>query len=215
MRQNDEKRVGKRPFLTPRTLPLAILLLVAALLSLFLPDFFRQVILAPILSRVATIYGIYRGFPQNVMWGFFVLAAFVVAFSVLLPSAKPAEEPFEEENGESRLRQLSQITHQAQNGQHARWQLAREMQQLTLGLMQLETTDTPETLRQRIQQGQLPAPPEILQLLELCASLPSYRSFLEAREAAPNQRIPQLESFDPQAAIDALNRWRQSSQELV
>ena len=80
-------------------------------------------------------------------------------------------------------------------------------------MMQLETAETPEILRERIQQGQLPAPPQIVQLLDLCAAMPSYRSFLEAREAAPNQRIPQIDQFDPQATLDALARWRQSSQE--
>ena len=213
MRQKNGMIEEKRPFLSPRFIPLVALLLLAILLSIFLPDFFRQVILAPILSRVATIYGIYRGFPQNVMWAFFVLVALVVAFGALLPSPSPTEEPFEEAKGESRLRQLSHMTRHAQNGQHARWELAREIQQLTLGLMQLETAETPETLRQRIQGGQLPAPPEIVTLLDLCANLPSYRSFLEAREAAPNQRIPQLDNFDAQTTIDALIRWRQSSQE--
>ncbi|MFZ1395333.1 MAG: hypothetical protein WAS33_00450 [Candidatus Promineifilaceae bacterium] len=215
MWQNDAKGVGKRPFLTPRSLPLAILLLVAVLLSLFLPDFFRQVILAPILSRVATIYGIYRGFPQNVMWGFLLFIAFVMALYVLRPSPNPSEPPFAEEKGESRLRQLALMTNHAQTGQHARWELAREMQSLTLSLMQLETAETPETLRERIQLGDLPAPPEIVQLLDLCATLPSYRSFLEAREAAPNQRIAQIDQFDPQTTLDALHRWRKSNQELV
>ncbi|MCA9897311.1 MAG: hypothetical protein H6654_02480 [Ardenticatenaceae bacterium] len=210
----SNKTVGEqRPFLTPRTMPIALLLLAAVLLSLFLPDFFRQVILAPILSRLATLYGIYRGFPQNVMWGFFVLLALVVAVYALRPSRKQTEKPFVEKQGESRLRQLTHLTHDAQNGQHARWELAREMQSLTLSLMQLETAETPEILRERIQQGQLPAPPQIVQLLDLCAAMPSYRSFLEAREAAPNQRIPQIDQFDPQATLDALARWRQSSQE--
>lgn len=212
----SNKTVGeKRPFLTSRTLPLAILLLVAILLSLFLPDFFRQVILAPILSRVATLYGIYRGFPQNVMWGFLVFIAFVIALYTLRPSPTKQDTPYQEEQRESRLRQLSLMTRHAQNGQHARWELAREMQSLTLKLMQLETAETPETLRQRIQQGHLPAPPEIVALLDLCAALPSYRSFLDAREAAPNQHLPQIERFDPQATLDALHRWRQSSQEWV
>ncbi|MEZ4589612.1 MAG: hypothetical protein R3D55_00500 [Chloroflexota bacterium] len=212
----SKNKVGeKRPFLTPRTLPLAILLLVTVLLSIFLPDFFRQVILAPVLSRLATLYGIYRGFPQNVMWGFFVVLALVMALYTLRPSPNPADESFTEEKGESRLRQLVGLTSHAPNSQHARWELAREMQTLTLSLMQLETAETPETLRERIQQGQLPAPPQIVQLLELCATLPSYRSFLDAREAAPNQRIAQIEQFDPQATLDALHRWRESSQEWV
>lgn len=196
-------------------MPLVFLLLVAVLLSLLLPDFFRQVILAPLLPRVAIIYGIYRGFPQNVMWGFFVFVALVVALGVLLPSINPAEEPYEEKKGESRLRQLAHMASHAQRGQHARWELAREMQQLTLNLMQLETADTPETLRDRIREGHLSAPPEIVELLDLCTSLPSYRSFLEAREAAPNKRIPQLDRFDPRATIEALLHWRQSSQELT
>ncbi|MCA9918444.1 MAG: hypothetical protein KC445_10860 [Anaerolineales bacterium] len=210
----SSKNVGeKRPFLTPRTLPLAILLLVAVLLSIFLPDFFRQVILAPILSRVATFYGIYRGFPQNVMWGFFVFIAFVIALYALRPGPTEKEEPVEEEKQESRLQKLADLTKHAQTGQHARWELAREMQSLTLSLMQLETAETPEILRERIQQGQLPVPPEIVQLLDLCATIPSYRSFLDAREAAPNQRIAQIEQFNPQATLDALHRWRQSNQE--
>jgi hypothetical protein len=210
-----QSREEKLLFRSSRFIPLAVLLLVAVLLSLLMPDFFRQVILAPILSRVVVLYGIYRGFPQNVMWGFFVFIALVMAMYVLRPQPEPVEEPFQEDYGESRLRQLVQMATHAHQGQHARWEMAREIQQLSLGLMQLETAETPEILRQRIQQGQLPAPPEIVTLLDLCAGLPSYRSFLEARDAAPNQRIPQLDNFDAEATIAALLRWRQSNQEWV
>jgi cell division protein FtsW (lipid II flippase) len=204
----------KRPYFSPRFIPLAVLLLVAVLLSLLLPDFFRQVILAPVLSRLVVLYGIYRGFPQNIVWGFFVFVAVVLALYALRPQLDPNEAPFKEDIGESRLKQLASMTANARTGQHARWELAREIQQLTLGLMQLETAETPETLRQRIQQGSLPAPPELLDLLDLCAMLPNYRTFLELREASPTQRIQRLDTFDPEATVNVLLRWRQSNQEL-
>ncbi|WP_420644085.1 hypothetical protein [Candidatus Leptofilum sp.] len=205
----------KRPFLHPRFLPLLILLFLAVLFSLFLPDFFRQVILAPILSRVATLYGIYRSFPQNVMWGFLVFAAFVMMLYATRPQLNKSEEPFEELFNPSRFHQLVRMSQNATKGQHAQWQLAHEIQRLVLEMMQLESTETPETLRQRIETGELPVPSEIVTLLDVCASLPNYRSFLEARDAQPNRRIPQLAVLNLEATVAALVRWRQTNQEGV
>ena len=110
----------KRPFLSSRALPLAILLLVTVLLSLFMPDFFRQVILAPILPRVAILYGIYRGIPENVMWGIFIFVALWIMLYALHPDPSEEEEAFEEKPGTSRLSQLATIAADARTGQHAR-----------------------------------------------------------------------------------------------
>ncbi len=213
--QRNRMPEPKRPFFSPKVMPLLILLLLAALLSIALPDFFRQVILAPILSRIVVLYGIYRGFPQNVMWGFFVFAALAMMLYATRPKLNQSEEPFEETYTPSRLQQLIAIANNATSGQHAQWQFAHEIQRLTLEMMQLETTETPETLRQRIQAGQLPVPPEIEQLLDVCANLPNYRSFLEARDAQPNRRIPQLVALNLDATVNALLQWRQSGQEGV
>ncbi|GJM39764.1 MAG: hypothetical protein DHS20C20_00460 [Ardenticatenaceae bacterium] len=196
-------------------MPLVFLLLVAVLLSLFLPDFFRQVILAPILARVATLYGIYRGFPQNVMWGFFVFLALAMMFYATRPNLSQYEEPLEESYHPSRFQQLVDIANNATKGQHAQWQLAHEIQQLTMEMMQIETTETPETLRQRIQDGQLPVPQKVITLLDFCASLPNYRAFLETRDAQPNRRIPQLATLDLEGTVEALIQWRQTNQEGV
>ncbi len=203
----------KRPFLTQNKLPLTILLLIGVLLSLLMPDFFRQVILAPILTRVATLYGIYRGFPQNVIWGFFVFVAFVVMLYATRPKLEAKEEKIDEIRTPSRLQQLVEISENASRGQNAKWLLAREIQRLIMETLQLETTETPEILQQRIQNGELPVPPEVENLFNVCASLPSYRSFLDARDAQPKRRIPQLATLDLQATVDWLVGWRQSSQE--
>lgn len=215
MMQRSQMPEPKRPFLSQRFMPIVILLLLAVLLSLFMPDFFRQVILAPILSRIITLYGIYRGFPQNIVWGIFVFAAFVMMLYVTRPKISQQDEPFEEIYAPSRLQQLTEIANNATKGQHAQWQMAQEIQQLTLEMMQLETTDTAETLRQRIQNGELPVPQEIVTLLELCAAIPNYRTFLETRDAQPNRRIPQLTALDLNATVEALVHWRQTNQEDV
>lgn len=210
---NKRRATAQRPFLSPKFIPLVIVLLLAALLSLFLPDFFRQVILAPILSRLIVLYALYRGVAQNVMWGFFVFIAFWITLRVLRPSPEPAAPPDEEAPRLSRVDQLSRLAADARSGQHARWELAREIQQVVLGVMQAETGETADSLRQRIHDGDLPAPPEISALLDLCAALPSYRSFLEARDAAPNRRIPQLAAVDLEATVAALINWREMNQE--
>ena len=203
----------KRPFLSSRALPLAILLLVTVLLSLFMPDFFRQVILAPILPRVAILYGIYRGIPENVMWGIFIFVALWIMLYALRPDPSEEDEAFEEKPGTSRLSQLATIAADARTGQHARWELAREIQQVIVSLMKTEPGETAESLQERIQQGELKPPPEVTALLNLCVHLPNYRSFLDARDAAPRGEIPQLANLDLAATLTALEQWRQAQQE--
>lgn len=215
MAQNNKGLPQKRPFSESRFVPLAVVLLAAAILSLLMPDFFRQVILAPILSRLATLYGIYRGVPQNVMWGIFVFAAVWIMLYALRPDPTEKEEPFAEKPGTSRLSQLATLAANARTGQHARWELAREIQQVIVSLMQTESGETAESLQQHIQQNELNAPPEVAVLLEMCAQLPNYRSFLDAREAAPGGKIPQLANLDLAAALTALAQWRQANQEQV
>jgi len=206
--------VGKRPFLSARFVPLALLLFIITLLSLILPGFFQRVIYVPIASRLVVLFNIYRGIPQNIMWAVMVFITVWIMLVALRPAPSRDDAPLEEEKGSSRLIKLIQLAADARKGQHARWELAREMQQVALQVMQAETGETAVSLRQRIAHGDIVnAPPEIAALLRLCADLPNYRSFIEARDAAPNKRIPQLDALDLDAAAAALVQWHKSNQE--
>ena len=205
----------KRPLLSAKYIPLIALLLLATLLSLLLPDFFRQVILAPVLSRVAILYGIYRGFPQNVVWAVFVFAAFWIMLYAFRTSNSADEKPFVEKPGPSRLNQLATLAADARASQHARWELAREVQQVVIKLMSTAPGETAESLLNRIHSGSLNAPPEVEKLLTLSVTLPNYRSFMDAREVAPHGEIPQLANLDLAATLVALEQWRRANQEQL
>ncbi|MCP4419193.1 MAG: hypothetical protein GY805_21465 [Chloroflexi bacterium] len=217
--KNNKQIVAKRPFLSTRFIPLAVVLLLGTLLSLLLPDFFRQVILFPIISRLQVVfYGLYRiyhGIPQNVLWGGFVFMTLWVMLRGLRPPDSPRDEPFTEKTETSRLNHLIKLATDAHSGQHGRWELAREIERIAVKLMQNDAGETAVSLRERIHRGDLTAPPEIISLLELCASLPSYRSFTEARSTAAKNQIPQLAAIDLDATVAALTHWRELKQEQL
>jgi hypothetical protein len=213
-RSTPPPQLGKRPVLPSRFVPLTVLLLVIILLSLFLPGFFQQVIYDPIVTFLILLQRVYRGIPQNIIWGVLVLITTWVMLAALRPARRLEETPGEEKTGATRFSWLVELATDSRSGQHARWELAREMQQIAIQVIQAETGETDVSLRQRIAKGeQLPAPPEINALLRLCADLPNYRSFLEARDGAPNKRIPQLDALDLEGAAAALTQWHHSHQE--
>lgn len=206
--------VKKRPFISLRLMPLVILLFILTLLSLILPGFFQQVVYAPIMSRLVVLFNIYRGIPQNLVWVALIILTLWVMLTALRPAPRSTSETFEEAPDSSRLSQLATLAADARQGQHARWELAREVQKIALQIIQAETGQTAVSLRQEIAQGKrLNAPPEINALLRLSVEMPNYRSFLDARDAASNGRIPQLDALDLDKAVATLVEWHNSTQE--
>lgn len=199
--------------LFPRALPLLGVMLLAALLSLLLRDFFTQVILVPLWQQLRWFYRLYRALPQNVLWSALVVIAFLIALRAVLHVRQPKASSFEEDAGANRVDQLSRLAESAQTSQHARWELAREIRQVAISLLQLGSSETEAALQRHILTGDLAAPPEVVALFRLCADIPSYRRFMEAREAAPGDTIPQLAALDLDAVVAALAQWQGRDEE--
>lgn len=206
----SEASDARRPLLPNRYLPLVILIVLAVLFSVFVRGFFRQVILIPLLSVLLGLYNFYLTVPQNVTWAIFILIALVVAvFTVWTPPGKPDDTPAEEIRL-GRLTQLSTLIRDARQSEHARWQLAHEMQTLAIEMLQKQyiAIDSVESLQAYRAAHRLYLPPEIETLFAVCAQLPSYRSFVDARADSPSGSVAAVANLDIEGTVQALARWQ-------
>ncbi len=210
-----EPTPAERPFLPRRFVPLIILLLVSGFLSLFVQDFFNQVIFLPILRFFRYYYRLYLGLPQNLVWAVAVLLAFFVAVRRLWPRFVKEPPPQTQERPQNRLRQLADLHAQALTSEYVRWELAQELEALTVALLQWEYGETAVAIQQRIDQGDITLPAELQPVFAACRAIPNYRSFIAQRQNGsrltarfvPQKPLPALANLDLDAALRALEAW--------
>lgn len=210
---SKDPSVEKQPIVPRRFRPLLALILLTGVASLLFPDFFFAVCFGPINLLFQLLLLIYRGIPQNLTWGFFILLAIYLAVPAIIPVLQTSKTEPDETVIDSRLADLVRLEADARTSQHARWELAREIRKVAIDLLRTDPSDTPESLQQHLEAGEFDLSPVITELFAVCAHLPSYRVFMEAREAAPNGKIPELAALDLDAAVAALNDWRRPERE--
>ena len=195
---------ARRPFLPHRAIPLVILLLATALLSLLLRDFFRLVIFIPLLELVLFLHRLYRYLPQNLVWAAllgFAAAAALRALWRRRPASPPPPAP---EQRPGRVADLATLAAKAERSEYARWQLAQTLEGLSVRLLEQQQGQTGETIRRRIAQDALDLPPALGALFHVCTAIPNYHSFNAARLANRRRAIPLLAELDLPAALQAM-----------
>lgn len=206
-----------RPFLPRHLLPLIILLLISGFLSLFIQDFFTRLIFQPVVAFIGYYVRLYQTLPQNVVWAFVVGWAGLVALRVLWPQLPPKSAAGPPESPRGRVSQLADLRAQAQKSDYARWELAREIEKLALSLLEREYGERAVVLQARIARDEIRLPAALQAVFQACHAIPSYRSFIEVRQAASsgfagrlflgNRPIPVLANLDLDAALAALAAW--------
>jgi hypothetical protein len=196
-----------------RHLPLVVVLLLAGLLSFFVQDFFRQVIFLPIVEIFLNIYRFYRQMPQNLVWGVFLLFALALAVSYLLLSAvetiwQQLRHPEESKPpARDRVSQLAELADEARRTEYARWQLAREIEGVLLGLLAWDMGETAVSLQRRIQKGQLSLPPNLQAVCAANAAVPNYIQYrVTQRRRSRRKPLAALAALDLEAALGELER---------
>lgn len=193
-----------------RYLPLIIVLLVAGLLSLFIQDFFRQVIFLPLVEIALNIYRFYRQMPQNLVWGVFVLFALVFAFWFLLLEGvetawRRLRRPLADlPEARDRVARLADLVAEARRSEYARWQLAREIEEVMLALLAWDLGETAVSLQRRIRRGQLSLPPNLRALCAANAAVPNYIQHRVAQRTRRRQPIAALAALDLEASLSEL-----------
>ncbi|MDX1664360.1 MAG: hypothetical protein R3272_11225 [Candidatus Promineifilaceae bacterium] len=211
-----------------RYVPLAVLVLVVVLLSLLIRNFFTRAILTPLFDTILGIYALYRSLPQNVLWALLVLAAAAVAVRALWPSGgwRLRERRLHVPQGQ--MERLAELITLAPERTYARWQLAHQLRETLLALLARESGISRSEIHgrapaevlelianlKRAESGRLfqaEAPEAALlaplrKLLEACAAIPNYGTFLALQQQEPGRVEAVLGKVDVEQTLLSVER---------
>jgi hypothetical protein len=176
--------------MTIRWLPLGLLLLLAILLTWWVGD-----AVADLLVPLYYLYWISRrlveAIPQAAIWAVFLFVALLLATGSLVRRPATAKIPRRTApSRQGRIEGWAKLLGQADQEIYYKWQLAQEMQELTLDALAHQERLPVQTLRHRLNRGQLDLPPEIEAYLQ--ASLTSFSHFAgHKRQSSPLNLNPE------------------------
>jgi hypothetical protein len=163
-----------------RLLRLGLLLLLAGLLTPFLKDFIRDVLLLPLLYITWLGRLVLASLPQVIIWGsLFIFALFVAGRSLLIQSRRRLQTYRPVTLPPGRLESWANLIDRAGQDRYARWRLARQLRKLTLAVLAQNKRQPLPQLTQELTEGRLNIPGEIQAYLQ--ASLTSFSYFAPAR----------------------------------
>jgi hypothetical protein len=159
-----------------RLVPLAVILIVAGLLTLVLQDYARQLI-RPLLFVAWIGRLLVETIPQVFIWGIFVGIALLVAArslfkrSVTGPPVRRSQPP-----AEGRIERWATLIEQSGQETYYRWQLAQPLQALIIDMLAHQQRSTPRQIKQQLAADSIDLPPEIQAYLQ--ASMTSFSRLL-------------------------------------
>lgn len=163
-----------------RLFRLALLLILAALLTPFLKDFIRDVLLLPLLYAAWLARIIFETIPQVAIWIIFLFVALLVTLRSLSGGRAVRLDSRETPvRVTGRIESWARLVDQAGQEHYARWRLAREMRKLTLAILASEKQLSQEQVMRALQDNRLDLPPEIRAYLQ--ASMTSFSYFSPTR----------------------------------
>lgn len=119
-----------------RLLPIAVLLLIAAIATFAVEGFVTQVVLRPLLYTLWVGELFVRSLPQSVYWGLLTLAAAYCGLrSATWPRRRPPRAPARASHFRGPVGQWQKRLQRAQALGYGRWTLARALRQLTLDIL--------------------------------------------------------------------------------
>lgn len=187
-----------------RHLPLLLLFAVAALLSVFVRDFFRQTILLPGLELAFALYRTYRSVPQLVVWLVLVGVAVAVAARALWRVPDDTAVPTEAATQPGRVHQLHDWIVRRDAIGYCDWQLAKTLERLIVAETAQRLGVSAETAAAQLAAGTVPLDPVLQRHIALCATVPTYRAYVERYRPAVWRRSAPAFTFDPAAVLAAL-----------
>jgi hypothetical protein len=172
---------------------LAAVLLAGFLLAFFVHDFFRELLLYPLVYLYWSIRIIYEGVPGVIWWGIAIALLVLLALKSLTrrgESEQPAEDyaDISLTRPQTWMRQLKKTKH----GDYFKWQLAREISQLTLAHIANNERLTLEQAQVKLTDGQLDLPPHIQAYLAAGTLARSYGNYtqIESQLRLPGTKSP-------------------------
>jgi hypothetical protein len=188
-----------------RLLSLLVILALAGLLTLVIGDWLRQVIVIPLLYVVWIGRLIFESISQLVIWVLFLLILLPLALKSLFKEKPPAAAVQPPEMLPSkRIGDWLYLLRQAHKDIYYRWQLAQQVQKLTVSALAQAERISPRLARQRLAEGDLDMPPELQAYLQ--AGVISFAHVVtpKARLRPWQQSKPSPLDLDPARAIKFL-----------
>ncbi len=178
---------------------LPLILLLAALLTLWLGDYSRHWI-SPLLYIAWVGRLLLASIPQVIWWGLLLAVAFFIAGRILLSHwsrPQPPERATAAPPG--RIESWATLIRQADQEFYYQWQLAQPLQELTLALLAHTERVPPAEIRQRLSQNELALPPDIQAYLQ--ASLTSFSHLVPPSSRFGATSPPSPLALDPERII--------------
>ena len=139
------------------------LVLVVVIVALSLRDLVREWILIPILKAVRML----ESFPQDLAWFFFIGTVVFFAYSSLTNwKVRPGGTVYFRTRRQGRLEVLSDQFKKARRSEYYRERLAKTLTDLTLDILAHREQVPKAVVKERLRNGALEAPPDILAYLE-------------------------------------------------
>jgi hypothetical protein len=160
---------------------IAVILLIAAVLTFFLRGLMRENVVEPLIYLFWVGQLILWSTPQFALWAIFVFVALLVALRSLIKEKPPQAETSPAVNTRNRrIGNWVESIQRTEEDSYYQWQLALQLQKLTVQTLALDERAEPKEIRMRLSQGTLTdMPPEIMAYLQ--AGLTSFSHFVEEK----------------------------------
>lgn len=180
------------------------ILLVAAVLTFFLRGLMRENIVGPLVYLAWLGQLIFWSIPQVGIWAFFIFIALIVALGSLAKKQTPSSKiPTPERGRVKRVGAWAKSIRQADEDFYYQWQLAQDLQKLTVQALANDERVERSEIRQRLEQGTIDnMSPEILAYLQAGMTSFAHLSDNKPRFGWGKQRSPL--DIDPAQVIQYL-----------
>jgi len=147
---------------------IVVILLVSVVLTFFLRGLMRENIVGPLVYLAWIGQLIFLSIPQVGIWSVFILIAVIIALRSLGKKQAPPSKILVPEAGRmKRIENWAKSIRQADEDFYYQWQLAQELQKLTVQILANDERAERSEIRQRLEQGTIDdMPPEILAYLQ-------------------------------------------------
>lgn len=186
-----------------RYLPLAVVLIITALLVLLLDNFLREVIIQPLLYVLWFGGLVLSSLHQSVFWGVLLLVALVLILRSLGAGPRiPATVPEKRYPSQGPVRRWAALLERAEQQRFARWNLAQSLRKLSQELLSPDERGPGSRNKSAFEER---LPPEIEEYFN--AKLPpaeriSLRQRLQAQQSSPSHPL----DLAPTVVVDFLER---------
>jgi len=147
---------------------IVVILLVAAVLTFFLRGLMRENIVGPLVYLAWLGQLIFWSIPQVGIWAVFIFIGLIIALQSLTKKRPPpSKRPIPEAGRAKRIGSWAKSFRQADEDFYYQWQLAQELQKLTVQALANDERVERSEIRRRLEQGTIDdMSPEVLVYLQ-------------------------------------------------